>query len=263
MQLGLPISIGVHLAVVLGSWAWVGVFSGGTEMATRFVPVEIVTVGDETNIRAQQKTPETPPEVTSDTPLEAAVTTPEITLQNKPDEPDTFYENKTDTVEEDPKITPEEDTRPDLDLNAWRKRVGDLREDDTSSKSDALEGLLSLDVESGDETRSAIGDGTGMTISQMDELRRRMNLCWRIPDGAPEPEKLVVRLRIELTIDGRVSRVRVLNQSAITASGDPFYQEAAIEAQRAVRKCAPYDFLPGSRYDSWKTLILNFKPPAE
>jgi colicin import membrane protein len=47
----------------------------------------------------------------------------------------------------------------------------------------------------------------------------------------------------------------VVNHSAL-----PVFQVAAESAQRAVRKCAPYTFMPAAKYEAWKVIEVNFDP---
>jgi hypothetical protein len=87
--------------------------------------------------------------------------------------------------------------------------------------------------------------------------------CWNSGTiiGAPEPEKLVVVIEFELNRDGSLaSQPRVANALQISMSPNRFWKIAEREALSAVIKCAPYDFLPVERYESWKEFRFNFNP---
>ena len=94
-------------------------------------------------------------------------------------------------------------------------------------------------------------------------MRAAVERCWNAAAiiGAPEPENLVVTLEFELNRDGSLtSAPRVVNALQINLSGNRFWKVAEREAISAVVKCAPYDFLPQDRYDTWKEFKLNFDP---
>ncbi len=65
-----------------------------------------------------------------------------------------------------------------------------------------------------------------------------------------------MEVRSLLKQDGSLSAdPRVLNRST-----NPFFQVAAESALRAVRTCAPFDFLPVAKYETWKDIEINFNP---
>src|SRR3990167_11375742 len=67
--------------------------------------------------------------------------------------------------------------------------------------------------------------------------------------GAPQPEKLVVEIDIDLNRDGSLAGApRVVNALEINLSGNRFWKVAEQNAIRAVQACAPYDFFDPSRY---------------
>ncbi len=81
-----------------------------------------------------------------------------------------------------------------------------------------------------------------------------------MPAGAPNPETLVVRLKIFLNQDGTVARQPELIDTAGRAGSDPYFRAAAESAIRAVQVCAPYQ-LPTDKYDDWSEITINFRPP--
>jgi hypothetical protein len=108
--------------------------------------------------------------------------------------------------------------------------------------------------------RAAAGRGTKMTASEIDLLRSTISHCWNMPAGAPNPETLVVRLKLFLNEDGTVARQPELIDTAGRASSDPYFRAAAEAAVRAVQVCAPYS-LPVDKYDDWSEITINFRPP--
>ena len=94
-------------------------------------------------------------------------------------------------------------------------------------------------------------------------MRAAIARCWNASTiiGAPEPEKLLVVIDFELNRDGTLaSQPRVVNELQINLSGNQFWRVARREAASAVVKCAPYDFLPQERYETWKEFRFNFDP---
>jgi colicin import membrane protein len=106
----------------------------------------------------------------------------------------------------------------------------------------------------------ALGTATGaaVTLSQneLDALRARLRDCWNVPVGLAEARDLVVTVRIQFKQDGSLlAEPRLMNSGS-----HPAFQAASESALRAVRTCAPYTFLPVSKYEAWKDVIVDFDP---
>lgn len=98
------------------------------------------------------------------------------------------------------------------------------------------------------------GTGSGLSQSELDFLRGQISRCWSPPVGAADPSQLVVRVQMALNPDGSVVGAQILEFKA-----SPIGKAAADSALRAVRRCQPYT-LPPDRYDTWKTVNINFDP---
>jgi hypothetical protein len=110
-----------------------------------------------------------------------------------------------------------------------------------------------------------VGAGDRLTASDEAKMRAAIERCWNVGTiiGAPDPEKLVVVIEMQLNRDGSfATRPRVANALQINLSGNQFWKVAEREAISAVLECAPYDFLPLDRYETWKEFTLNFIPPV-
>ncbi|MFL5003509.1 MAG: TonB C-terminal domain-containing protein, partial [Xanthobacteraceae bacterium] len=95
-----------------------------------------------------------------------------------------------------------------------------------------------------------------LSQNELDALRARLAQCWTLPSGATDAQDLNVEVHILLRQDGSLSaEPKVLNRST-----SPFFQVAAESALRAVRTCAPFDFLPVAKYEAWKDIEVNFNP---
>ena len=180
---------------------------------------------------------------------------PELKPEPKP-EP----EKKPEPPKEKPKPKPEpKKQEPDL-MSDLENALKDLDPDKQKPQSSRTPSQV---TEQADEARAAVGAGDRLTASDEAKLRAAMAECWNAGAiiGAPEPEKLLVVIDFELNRDGTLaSPPRVANEMQINLSGNAFWRVAQREAVRAVQTCAPYDFLPVERYDSWKEFRFNFSP---
>jgi len=275
MKLGIPISLGLHgFAVGFGLIA----FSGNAKPFedSRIIPIELVTLSDETNIKATIRKPkETLPEVTEDEPM-----TLETPLVNAPDESDNIVERTEEVVEKQAEaVIP--DTSHKLADEQAEKSENEAEPKKPAFDLDKLSGLVDKKRSSApeknqqktlqseqntyrfaDTARAGSGEGTDMTLSEFDALQSAMYKCWRMPSDAKNPENLVVTVDVKLLPGGFVEGATLKNkaQNRRRDPGNPFWDVAEQRAVRAVSQCAPYDFLPDDKYSNWRNLTLNFAP---
>jgi len=100
------------------------------------------------------------------------------------------------------------------------------------------------------------GRSASLTQSEIDALRARIQQCWNPPAGLADARDLVVVVRIRFNQDGSLSADPTLSNSG----SHPTFQVAAESALRAVRRCAPYSFMPVAKYDVWKDVEVTFDP---
>jgi outer membrane biosynthesis protein TonB len=289
MRLGIPLSILAH-AGILAAGVLVLPHAVTQIAEPSFIPVELLNkaeIGLETNIRAKitfdtpteepEQTPSPQPAPQTTTPPEA-VTPPEPAplpdprqneandkkeeADQKEPEPEKAEPKKPEPKKPEPPRKPPA-TLPAKPQEAAADPLGDLLkslEEVGTSKAAPPRGVQADPNDDGPD-RDAIGQGTGLSIAVVDALRLRLEQCWRIPADAPEPEKLIVRVRINLRADGTLAeRPRILNNFQIEASGDPYWRAAADNAVRAVVRCEPYDMLPPELYAEWDETTINFGP---
>ena len=106
-------------------------------------------------------------------------------------------------------------------------------------------------------------DSDTLLKCEMNILRTKLAGCWNPAGliGAPEPQKLVVVVEFDLSLDGSfASPPHVVNDAQIELSGDPYWKLARQAALDAVRSCEPYDFFSAATYESWKEIRINFNP---
>jgi hypothetical protein len=103
---------------------------------------------------------------------------------------------------------------------------------------------------------TATGQAAQLSQNELDALRARLRQCWNVPIGLAEARDLIVTVRIQFKQDGSLSaEPRLMNHD-----GRPAFQAASESALRAVRSCAPYNFLPVAKYEAWKDVIVDFDP---
>ena len=281
MKLGLPISFVLHGAAIFGG---LFVYKGGVKPLpeTRIIPIELVTVAEVTNIRAAIKAP-TPKEIT---PPEAEPMTLETPMENAPEEgeaqeapketsepveivkeaelkiPDETALPVPDKEIEDVAPEPEKPEEPAFNLDKLASMIDRSRETAPEKNQQRVLQSETNNYVFADSARTGSGEGTGMTVNEMDALQSAMYKCWRMPADAKNPERLIVRLSVKLLPDGYVQDVRIIDKARQRRNdpGNPFWDVAEQRAVRAVSQCGPYDFLPSEKYTHWKNMTLNFRP---
>ncbi|MCI5045852.1 MAG: cell envelope integrity protein TolA [Aquisalinus sp.] len=246
------------------------------------IPIEILSeaeIAEETSVpettaapepepEAPEPEPEPEPVAPEPEPEPEPVTEPEEVVPPLPEpeeapveeapEPEPEPEEQPEPVQPEPE--PESEPDPDnLDLDFLEDALKDLTPDQQRNAPRETPNAVP-----GERNQDRIGLGQQLTATEYDRIKAHVeSRCWNTQSfiGAPEPEKLVVRVEFELNRDGTlVGSPTVLNQTQIAVSGNPFWRVAERAAITAVRECAPYDFLPESKYDAWREIILNFNP---
>jgi colicin import membrane protein len=103
---------------------------------------------------------------------------------------------------------------------------------------------------------SPTANAASLSQNEIDALRARIQQCWSPPAGLAEARDLIVVVRIRFNQDGSLSADPTLTNSG----SHPTFQVAAESALRAVRRCAPYSFMPIAKYDAWKDVEVTFDP---
>ncbi len=79
---------------------------------------------------------------------------------------------------------------------------------------------------------------------------------WNPPVGIQNPDEFVVRVRIRLGRDGKLSAP----PQVLTSGNSPVYNSARDSAVRAVFRGQPFDMLKPEHYEDWKDIELTFDP---
>jgi outer membrane biosynthesis protein TonB len=92
--------------------------------------------------------------------------------------------------------------------------------------------------------------------SWMGALRARVESFWDIPAGSLDVADLTVQVRVRFNRDGSLKGEPVV----LNDSPNPAFRVAAEASLRALRRGAPYSFLPASQYETWNDVELDFRP---
>ena len=267
MRFGLILSIALH-AVVIAMLIITIRTSMPLLSETPDIPVEVVDLAPEANVRAA--TPETKPEEIAPTPAPAAApqTAPPPEAEPEP-EPEAVAapEPKPDEKPETPKppdVKPQQRPKPKapekpkeepkFDLDAIAGVIDKEREEQQRQQKTVEE---RPSTEQAEKPRESVGAGDAMTISLIQSLSRQVRRCWNPPIGADQSEAPIVDIMISLRRDGSLAEPpQVENQARMS---EPFFRASAEAAIRAINQCQPYD-LPGDQYNLWREIDWTFDP---
>lgn len=118
-----------------------------------------------------------------------------------------------------------------------------------------------LDARLAERTIQGLGAQNATAIDLKDALLAQIKECWNVPVGAPNPEQLIVQVRVFLAQDGSLAQPPQLEpQTRAAAANNPYMRTAAEAALRAVNVCEPYKQLPVDKYDAWREIVMTFDP---
>jgi outer membrane biosynthesis protein TonB len=271
MRFGLVISILLHAAVLA-----LAVITFTRSMPPldipQQVPVDVVTMADKVNVKAQtkeaEKLPEKPPAPKPE-PMPPPAPPPEPAPPSVPEPKFTVAEPAPSAKPKDKKpekvAEVEPQARPTPPKPPEKKKEKFSLDSiavllDKSKKSEAKQektAAPSPDKTASEAAHKAQGAGTANTIDLVTSMQRQVERCWSFPAGAVQPEKLDVYVFINLKPDGTLSGAPIIENSA--RMSEPYFRAAAEAAVRALYQCQPFD-LPKDQYDDWKEIRLNFDP---
>lgn len=117
-----------------------------------------------------------------------------------------------------------------------------------------------LGIEGGNSEGSYFSD---LTISETDAIASLLSQNWNLDPGAIGMENMVVPIRVHLARDGSIQKIEFIEQGRYNS--DRSYQQVAMSAERAIILTQQafkevFGVKYADRYDSWKTIKLNFDP---
>jgi len=215
---------------------------------THVVPVDLVTIADQTNVAAQAPAPPEPEKMDRPEPP-APEPPPEPQMQAVEPAPEPPIPDF-DIAKEKPKpVEKPQPTRKEMAQN-FNDLLNQLTKPEKPVKS----------AKEGPRVIAGVGNGSLMTADLADSLRSQMRRCWSPPTGAPNASDLIVDFDLALNPDGTVGRVQMTPGTAAAAATNGYTRAASEAASRAVYQCQPYR-LPPDRYAQWREINpLNFDP---
>jgi len=137
-------------------------------------------------------------------------------------------------------------------------------EPDITIKYNVMLGLPQALPTSAASSGSKEGDGLDATASSeanisssvIDEFRRHLKSCSKLPASIASSDRLVIKLRVQMTMDGRLATEPMV----AGGSANPKALDLLRGAVDALKACQPYTMLPADRYGEWKVLDLEFTP---
>ena len=105
----------------------------------------------------------------------------------------------------------------------------------------------------GGDTGPAAGN---LATNLVDLLRRHLRTCSKLPAALSSSDNVAVKLRVQMTPDGRLASEPVLIEGSASMKGVELMRGAVA----ALAACQPYSELPADRYGEWKLLDLSFTP---
>jgi len=241
-RLGLAGSVALHAAIVAGMLVtWTHTLDIA-DLSSPVVPVDLVTIGEKTNIAPMVKQEE------QQTPKPDEVPPPPQPTPAPP-QPEELAPSPLAKAVPVPKPQP-----------APKKEAFDINNivallDKRKAAATAPPG-----AKIGPQTIKGIGAQNAMTADLKTLLQSEIYRCWSPPVGAPDAKDMVVSFALSLNPDGSVSQPPQLTaNSAAAAAGNAYVRAAAEAARRAIYTCAPYR-LPADRYGQWRSVTFTFDP---
>jgi hypothetical protein len=237
MRPGVLVSIVGHIGAVLMTFLVWETRAVILPTSGSVVPVEIVAVAPESNVRALAE---------------------EIV-----DEGESVAD---ESVEADPQAAPVPAPR----QQPRRNEAFNLDEAEaTLRNTDTQEGRRRQEGDRADRNQRGSGLGTAEVVRIEDRARAliqaHMRRCWRTPIDLPDPDRLVVVVEFEINRNGTLNgQPRVTSPRQGSYTFDPPMRTAVDNAVRAVRSCDPYplpdDPVVGEHYQIWRTQVYTFRP---
>jgi hypothetical protein len=95
-----------------------------------------------------------------------------------------------------------------------------------------------------------------LTREEIASFQTHLQKCWQPPAGLAGAQNLSAVIRVALTPDGAMAADPLLVKASASAQGPALVNTA----ERALRQCQPFRFLPAAKYGEWKVLDLTFSP---
>ena len=263
MRKGVIVSALLHAGIITATLvSWPNALDLSIEEIPPSIPIELVTIAEENNVEAAVVEPEPipealppepemvaeapPPEPPEPAPSPKAEPAPTPVVSRAPENPAVPRPRPQPRPQPEPRPQP----APNFDLDSVIALL-DRREPRAPAPANAPVAERAV---------AGIGARNAMTMDIETNLKAQMRECWNFPAGAPNPETLVVQVRVLLAQSGDLIQANLTPESQAGARANPYLRSAGEAATRAVNICAPYKNLPVDRYGSWREIVMTFDP---
>jgi hypothetical protein len=239
----LLISVALHAGLIAGTYmTWRNVIAPPEE--SHSVPVDLVTVAQETNVMAQAPPP--PDKIVPPAPTVEQPPLPEFSeVEPAPEPPVPQFKIKPEKKDDADK--PDKAKAQDFAalLNKLAAPAAPPKNAKTSTR-----------------TVQGIGAQNMMTADLADSLKSQIYQCWSPPVGAPNAADLVVSFELHLNHNGTVAGLQMTPETIARAASNPYTRAASEAASRAIYQCQNQGYrLPQDRYGEWSDINpLRFDP---
>lgn len=110
--------------------------------------------------------------------------------------------------------------------------------------------------------RQAEGEARAAAANALTAIGNKIADNWNLSCASAEDRSIVVRLRIDLGVNGGLINVKPDKYDRVEDIADPKVRAAAIGAVSAARAAAPFTGLPPESYSEWRTHLYTF-PASE
>jgi outer membrane biosynthesis protein TonB len=225
---------------------------------TPVVPVDLVTLGDKTNVMAMVKQqPKAPPKDEEQPPTPEPAPTPQAAAP-APQQEEAPPPAQAEAAVKLAKPPPLQKVQP-VQKNEEKKSKFDVDNIMALLDKRAPQASAAPNARAGTRTIKGIGQQNAMTADLISMLASQIYKCWSPPVGAPNAGDLTVSFELFLTPDGNVAQPPQLKANSVPAGGESYARAAVDAARRAIYTCAPYQ-LPADRYAQWADVTFNFSP---
>lgn len=225
---------------------------------SQIIPLELVA-----EIAEVTRLPEEEPE---EVPVEEEAPPPEPEPEPEPPQPEPEID-MTAAPETEPEPVPAPEAEPAPDPEPETPPAQSTPQQPEPSREQSFDDMLRDLANTVDRDRSsssgnrqgAANDSETIGVTLADSIRSQAQRCYRGSADAPDPERLIVVIRVRLNRDGSLDgQPDVFNRQAIDLSTDRYLRVARDRALAAIIDCAPYR-LPAEHFSIWRRIDVTFR----
>ena len=266
-------SLVFHLVVVLLLIISNLSFFSRKDTETKITPitVELLPIGEKTNVKPAPKRQPTPPKPVpkqpekKPEPKKPEPKKPEPKPQPKPDSKPTPKKLEPKKPEPEKKAEKKPEKKPQKETPEDSAELNSLLNDLDKTKPTPQE---TTNMENSDENSKSTAEfdpKAPLTVAEIDYIKglimRQIIPCWNVPAGAMNARTLKIKLDVDVGQDGTMKFAGFTEEALYNS--DSYYQVAADSARRAVLdpRCNPLQELPPmDKFHQWHELTLTFDP---